>query len=95
MRENLLSTSMFIGFLVLAVFLNPTEANAYVGPGPGLSFITTLLGFLLAIFTSLFVVIFYPIRKFLKRKKEKKGESQGAVNKTAVNEMTSSEEKNQ
>lgn len=64
MKTKYLATMLFALFLVPA-----TQAVAYVGPGAGISFLSTLLGLLVALFSSLFVVIFYPIRKLLRARK--------------------------
>lgn len=93
MRAIVVATSMFLGVLTLAALLSPAEALAYVGPGPGLSFLTTLIGFLVAIVTSLFVIIVYPIRKLLKRKKQNTNDPQPVINKRTTAETETSERK--
>ncbi len=93
MSKNIFTSFTVLGLLTLAMLVSPSEASAYIGPGPGLSFITTLIGFLVAIFTSLFVIIIYPIRKFLKRKKQTVKDPQPVVNQNVSEESTTSDKK--
>lgn len=53
-------------FLV-AFFASP--AFAYVGPGAGISVLGSLLGILATILVAIGAIIFWPVRKFMKRKK--------------------------
>jgi hypothetical protein len=53
--------------LLLALIASP--AAAYVGPGAGISVLGSLLGILATIFFAIGAIIFWPVRKFLKRKK--------------------------
>lgn len=46
---------------------------AYVGPGPGLSFLSSLIGLLGAIGTSLLLVILLPLRRWMKRRQKQEG----------------------
>jgi biopolymer transport protein ExbB/TolQ len=86
MGRYIFLSSTLLSILTLVFLVNPSEASAYVGPGPGLSFITTLIGFVVAIFTSLFVIVFYPIRKYLKRKKQNTTEVQPVMSQTSDQE---------
>jgi len=47
-------------------------AEAYVGPGLGAGAIATALGIVGSIFLALFAVIYYPIKRFFKKKKGEK-----------------------
>jgi hypothetical protein len=53
--------------LLLALIASP--AAAYVGPGAGISVLGSLLGILATILVAIGAIIFWPVRKFLKRKK--------------------------
>ncbi len=53
--------------LLAAFFASP--ASAYVGPGAGISVLGSLLGILATIIVAIGAIIFWPVRKFLKRKK--------------------------
>lgn len=44
-------------------------ASAYVGPGVGAGVIATVLGVFAAIGMALFAVFWYPIKRFIKRRK--------------------------
>ncbi len=60
--------SIVVSFLV-AFFLIPFNAYAYLGPGLGAGTIGAILGVIVSIFVALFAVVYYPIKRFLKRKK--------------------------
>jgi|GEM_PF-567292 len=47
----------------------PLAAEAYVGPGAGLSLLTALWGIIAAIGMALFFVIMWPIRRMCRRRK--------------------------
>ena len=69
---------MFI-FLVVS----PT-AFAYIGPGAGISVLGSLLGILGTIVVAIGAIIFWPLRKFLKRRKQ--GRQAAISENTGVNE---------
>ena len=69
MRNLGLRYRMVIIVASLLLLSSPWMASAYVGPGPGLSFLTSFLGLLLAIFAALFLVVILPILKLLRQKK--------------------------
>lgn len=56
-----------IVLMVLCLFAEP--ALAYVGPGLGAGTVGVVLGILGAILLGLFAVLYYPIKRVLKRKK--------------------------
>lgn len=49
----------------LVVYLYAFSAQAYVGPGPGLSMLGSALGFIAAVGFAVLVVIAYPLRLLL------------------------------
>jgi hypothetical protein len=55
----------FLFFLLLTA-----PAQAYVGPGPGLSMLSSLITLIGGIFLALFMIVFYPLRLFLKKRKQ-------------------------
>ena len=64
----------------------PLAAEAYVGPGAGLSLLTALWGIIAAIGMALFFVIMWPIRRMRRRRKAEaaaSAESGAAENGTA------------
>lgn len=65
----------FVYFLLFA--LASQSALAYVGPGPALSMMGSALTLIIGVFLALFMVLFYPIRLMLKRrKKQNQGDNQ-------------------
>jgi hypothetical protein len=59
-------TALFL----LALIASP--AAAYIGPGAGISVLGSLLGILATIFVAIGAILFWPIRKLIKRRKAKK-----------------------
>ena len=57
--------------ILLLLAVSPT-ALAYIGPGAGISVLGSLLGILGTIVVAIGAIIFWPLRKFLKRKKQAK-----------------------
>ena len=60
-------TILNISFLLLFSFALP--AQAYIGPGMGGGAIAVVLGILGAILMAIFGLIYYPIKRWLKRRK--------------------------
>ena len=58
--------------LVSLLFCFSTTANAYIGPGMGLGAIITLLGIIGVTLVSILAIIYYPIKRLYKIKKNKK-----------------------
>jgi len=56
--------------LLLALIASP--AAGYVGPGAGISVLGSLLGILATIFVAIGAILFWPIRKLMKRRKARK-----------------------
>lgn len=57
----------FIIVLLLAAAAAPV--HAYVGPGAGISVLGSLLGILATIVVAIGAILFWPVRKLLKRRK--------------------------
>ncbi len=57
--------------LLFFIFL-PTQSYAYLGPGVGGGVIAATLGIIVAIFVGLFGLIWFPIKKLFKKKRENK-----------------------
>jgi membrane protein implicated in regulation of membrane protease activity len=53
--------------LILLALAGP--ALAYIGPGAGISVLGSLLSILATIFVAIGAIIFWPLRKFMKRRK--------------------------
>tara|TARA_B100000989_G_C19470582_1_gene440495 strand:- start:538 stop:750 length:213 start_codon:yes stop_codon:yes gene_type:complete len=62
----------FLFFLFFLLFITPSYA--YLGPGMGGGVFAAILGFLGAFLLALWAVLYYPIKRALKNKKNKKSD---------------------
>ena len=58
--------------LFLPLFLITLPSYAYIGPGMSGGFIAAIVGFFAAIFLGLWGILYYPIKRALKNRKDKK-----------------------
>lgn len=58
-----------LAFILLA---SVSPALAYIGPGAGISVLGSLLSILATIFVAIGAIIFWPLRKFMKRRKARR-----------------------
>ena len=58
--------------LFLCLFLISLPSYAYIGPGMGGGVIAAIIGFFAAILLGLWGILYYPIKRALKNRKEKK-----------------------
>ena len=58
--------------LILSLFLISLPTYAYLGPGMGGGVIAAIVGFFVAILLGLWGILYYPIKRALKKRKEKK-----------------------
>ena len=58
--------------LFLSLFLISFPAYAYIGPGMGGGVIAAIIGFFAAILLGLWGILYYPIKRALKNRKDKK-----------------------
>ena len=72
-HADFLNSYIMLKLLVIFVllFFSPTLL-AYIGPGAGISVLGSLLGILGTIVIAIGAIVFWPIRKMLKRKKQAK-----------------------
>ena len=63
----------------LLFFFTTTSSYAYLGPGVGGGVIVATIGIIVAIFAALFGLIWFPVKRLLKKRKEKKEQHQGKV----------------
>ena len=63
---------MFRTTALLLLLIISSPATAYIGPGAGISVLGSLLGILATIFVAIGAILFWPIRKLMKRRKAKK-----------------------
>jgi hypothetical protein len=54
---------------LLGLLVSATAAQAYIGPGVGAGALAAVVGVLGSIFLALFAVIYYPIKRMLKKRK--------------------------
>jgi membrane protein implicated in regulation of membrane protease activity len=75
-----------------AIALWPGIALAYVGPGAGISMLGALWGLLLGIFTAIGVVLFWPIRSMLRKRKAKRAAAAGGATADSAEQMQAADE---
>ena len=63
-----MNKSIFFIFLLLISL----PSNAYIGPGMGGGVIAAIVGFFVAILLGIWGVLYYPIKRALKKRKDKK-----------------------
>ncbi|PIY53803.1 MAG: hypothetical protein COY36_03485 [Zetaproteobacteria bacterium CG_4_10_14_0_2_um_filter_55_20] len=51
----------------LTILLLPSPAYAYIGPGLGAGTLSVILGVVVSVFLAIFAIIWYPIKRFLKK----------------------------
>lgn len=56
--------------LALAAIVAPAQASAYIGPGLGAGAIGAVLGVLGSIFVGLFAILWYPVKRLMKKRKK-------------------------
>ncbi len=59
-------------FLFLSIFLISFPSYAYIGPGMGGGVIAAIIGFFVAILLGLWGILYYPIKRALKKRKDRK-----------------------
>ena len=63
--------------LIISLFLISMPSYAYIGPGMGGGAIAAIVGFFAAILLGLWGILYYPIKRALKNRKDKKLLSNG------------------
>ena len=58
--------------IIIIVFILISPIHAYIGPGMSGGLIAAILGILLSILLTIFGILYYPIKRFLKNRKSKK-----------------------
>ena len=61
---------MLICIFILLSFSN--AASAYIGPGLGLGLIGAILGLVFSFFVLLFAILWFPLKKIIKKNKNNK-----------------------
>ena len=57
---------------LISLLLMTTSSLAYLGPGMGGGIIAAIFGIIFAIFAMIFGIVWFPLKRFLKKRKEKK-----------------------
>ena len=65
MRINIL-------FIFAYLLIYPIHVYAYIGPGAGFGVIASLLGIFGSIFLFIFAILYYPIKRYILKRKSKK-----------------------
>ena len=65
--------------IITLLFLLSTPSLAYLSPGIGGGVIAATIGIIVAIFAALFGLIWFPVKRLLKKRKEKKDQQQNKV----------------
>ena len=60
--------------LTLIIIFYSSIAYAYIGPGMGGGMIAATIGVVVAIFAAIFGILWFPIKRFLKKKRNKNEE---------------------
>ena len=67
-------------FILICIF--PSTSYAYIGPGLGGGVIAITLGFIGAIFLALFGILYYPIKRVIKKRRNKNKDLQKSNDKS-------------
>lgn len=70
------ATLILLAFILLAPV---SSALAYIGPGAGISVLGSLLSILATIFVAIGAIIFWPLRKYMKRRKARRESPPGTA----------------
>ena len=65
--------------LILILILIENTAFAYIGPGMTGGVFAATIGIIVAIFAALFGLIWFPVKRLLKKRKEKKEQQQDKI----------------
>ena len=60
--------------VIFFIFIIPSFAHAYLGPGVGGGIIAATIGVVVAIFAAIFGILWFPIKRFLKKRRNAKQE---------------------
>ena len=57
-------------FIILFIMAVPITVEAYIGPGMGAGTFAAVFGVLISFFLAIIAIVYYPIKRMLKKKKE-------------------------
>jgi uncharacterized membrane protein YccC len=66
---------IIVTLICICTLLHTTSTHAYIGPGTGLGAIGTVIAFLAAVLLLIIGFIWYPVKRFLQRRKSLKPQS--------------------
>lgn len=72
-----MSKTMIQILLVFILLASVSPAPAYIGPGAGISVLGSLLSILATVFVAIGAVLFWPLRKLMKRRKARRESATG------------------
>ena len=67
---------IYISFIFCSI---TSPVFSYIGPGIGGGAIAATFGIIIAIFAALFGLVWFPIKRLLKKRKEKKDQAQNKI----------------
>lgn len=70
-------------FFALTLTFASTDAHAYVGPGLGLGALGAVLAVVVSVFVGLAAIVWYPIKRRMKKRKAAADANQGGDDKPA------------
>jgi len=82
-------TLILLTYILLASI---SPAFAYIGPGAGISVLGSLLSILATIFIAIGAIIFWPLRKYMKRRKARRELAESTEATSAADDGTSENE---
>jgi uncharacterized membrane protein len=75
--------------VLLALATMPAAAFAYVGPGAGISLLGALWGLIVAVVMAISVILFWPVRIMLRKRKAKREAAASEAQKTEQDALPS------
>lgn len=72
MSKLIMPKTIVLVLLVCLLLAMTSPAVAYIGPGAGISVLGSLLGILATMFVAIGAILFWPLRKLLKRRKSRR-----------------------
>ncbi|MCP4598047.1 hypothetical protein [Neptuniibacter sp.] len=67
-------------YLLIALTFLATPASAYLGPGMGAGAFGVFLGIIASLFIAIFAIVWYPLKRYLKKRKQANTEEENPGN---------------
>ena len=71
---------LIVSLFSLIILLVAQPAYAYIGPGAGAGAIAVVVGIIAAVGLALIAIVWYPLKRLLRKKNESKDEAEDASN---------------